>query len=68
MAQRLFISHCGVDNKIAKLFSNTLRKITLEQISPWFSSDDNRNGGLNQEYGLIKFLIKLTKVKLLFHC
>jgi len=46
MAHKFFISHYGGDKNIAELFSNALRRITLEQISPWFSSDDNRSGGL----------------------
>jgi hypothetical protein len=46
MEHRFFISHCGIDKNIAKLFSDALRRITLDQISPWFSSDDNMNGGL----------------------
>jgi len=46
MIHKFFISHYGGDKNIAELFSNALRRITLEQISPWFSSDDNRGGGL----------------------
>jgi len=46
MEHRFFISHCDMDKNIAKLFSDALRRITLGQISPWFSSDDNMNGGL----------------------
>ncbi len=39
MPHRFFISHYNGDKNIAEIFSNTLRRITLEQISPWFSSD-----------------------------
>lgn len=46
MEHKFFISHCGADKDIARLFSNALGRITLGQINPWFSSDDNMNGGL----------------------
>jgi len=46
MAHELFISHYNGDKNIAELFSNALGRITLGQINPWFSSDDNKNGGL----------------------
>ncbi len=46
MEHKFFISHYGGDKNIAELFSNALRRITLGQISPWFSSDDNGDSGL----------------------
>jgi len=39
MSHIFFISHYSKDKPIAELFSNALRRITLEQINPWFSSD-----------------------------
>jgi hypothetical protein len=46
MAQNFFISHSSGDKAIAELFSTALRRITLDQISPWFSSDDSGDSGL----------------------
>ena len=40
MSHNFFISHYSKDKPIAELFSNALRRITLEQINPWFSSDN----------------------------
>lgn len=46
MSHKFFISHYSGDKTIAELFSNALRRITLEQISPWFSSDATGGSGL----------------------
>ncbi|WP_047447819.1 toll/interleukin-1 receptor domain-containing protein [Alistipes sp. ZOR0009] len=46
MSQNFFISHYSKDKHIAELFSTALSRITLEQISPWFSSDNASNSGL----------------------
>jgi hypothetical protein len=58
---RFFISHYSDDKRIAELFSNALRRITLEQIVPWFSSDDNPESGLKP--GDIWFNQILAKIK-----
>ena len=46
MVHKFFISHYSGDKRIAELFSSALRRITLEQINPWFSSDAFGNSGL----------------------
>lgn len=46
MEHRFFISHYSGDKHIAELFSNTLRRVSLEQIQPWFSSDSDSGRGL----------------------
>ena len=61
---KFFISHFNKDRAIAELFSNALRRITLGQISPWFSSDKAGQSGL--ETGDIWFnqiLDKITQSK-----
>lgn len=64
MAHKFFISHYGGDKNIAELFSNALRRITLEQISPWFSSDDDRNSGLKPgDIWFNQILDKITQSK-----
>ena len=64
MIHKFFISHYGGDKEIAELFSNALRRITLEQISPWFSSDDNKNGGLKPgDIWFNQILEKITQSK-----
>jgi len=60
MVHKFFISHFSGDKKIAELFSNVLRRITLEQISPWYSSDDSGENGLKP--GDIWFNQILTKI------
>jgi hypothetical protein len=46
MAHKFFISHFIGDKIIAELFSTALKRITLEQITPWYSSDSAGNSGL----------------------
>lgn len=46
MSHKFFISHFSGDKVIAELFSNALRRITLEQITPWYSSDSSGDNGL----------------------
>ncbi len=61
---RFFLSHSSSDKKLAEVIAQTLKRITLNQISPWFSSDDSAPGGLQP--GMIWFnaiLEKLTKSK-----
>lgn len=60
MSHKFFISHYSKDKAIAELFSNALRRITLEQISPWFSSDSTGGNGLKP--GDIWFNQILTKI------
>jgi hypothetical protein len=60
MAHKFFISHFSGDKHIAELFANTLRRITLEQIDPWFSSDSTGDSGLKP--GDIWFNQLLTKI------
>lgn len=60
MEHKFFISHYSGDKAIAELFSGALRRITLEQISPWFSSDSSGGSGLKP--GDIWFNQILTKI------
>ncbi|MBK7095335.1 MAG: toll/interleukin-1 receptor domain-containing protein [Saprospiraceae bacterium] len=46
ITNKFFISHYSGDKNIAELFSNALRRITLEQITLWYSSDSGRDNGL----------------------
>ncbi|HXQ36466.1 MAG TPA: PAS domain S-box protein [Anaerolineales bacterium] len=46
MAPKIFLSHAGSDKKIAKLLAETLSRISLRQISIWFSSDPSAAGGI----------------------
>lgn len=46
MSHKFFISHYSGDNKIAKLLSDTLCRITLEMLSSWYSSDNSGDNGL----------------------
>jgi hypothetical protein len=64
MAHKFFISHFGGDKHIAELFSNALRRITLEQISPWFSSDSTGDSGLKPgDIWFNQILSKITQSK-----
>lgn len=60
MAHKFFISHYSGDKYIAEIFSAALRRITLEQISPWFSSDSSVTEGLRP--GDIWFTQILSKI------
>lgn len=44
---KFFISHSHDDNKITELLANLLKKITLDQIAPWYSSDKSASGGIS---------------------
>jgi hypothetical protein len=44
MKHRFFISHYSQDKEIADLFSEALKRITLEQISTWHSTESSNNG------------------------
>lgn len=44
MKHRFFISHCSQDKEIADIFSEALKRITLDQISPWYSTESATNG------------------------
>jgi hypothetical protein len=46
MNKNIFISHYSGDKEIAETLAKTLKKISLGQINPWFSSDDSPDGGL----------------------
>lgn len=64
MTHKFFISHYSGDKNIAELFSNALRRITLEQISPWFSSDDTGDSGLKPgDIWFNQILGKITQSK-----
>lgn len=39
MPHNFFISHYNNDKQLAEILSNALRRITLDQLCPWFSSD-----------------------------
>lgn len=60
MSHKFFISHYSGDKSIAELFSNALRRITLEQITPWYSSDSTGDSGLKP--GDIWFNQILTRI------
>ena len=42
----IFISHNYRDKKIAREIGNTIERISLELICPWYSSDESSKGGL----------------------
>jgi hypothetical protein len=64
MSHKFFISHCSKDKEIAELFSNVLRRITLDQISPWFSSDESSDNGLRPgDIWFNQILSKITQSK-----
>jgi hypothetical protein len=42
---KVFISHDSRDSRLAQVLGETLRRITLAQIDPWFSSDESAPGG-----------------------
>lgn len=46
MTHKFFISHFSGDKYAAQLISDALRRISLYQIQPWFSSDGTGEGGL----------------------
>jgi hypothetical protein len=46
MPHNFFISHYSGDKNVAEIFATSLRRITLQQIIPWFSSETLGNGGL----------------------
>jgi hypothetical protein len=61
---RFFLSHSSNDKKIAEIIAGTLKRITLNQIHPWFSSDDSGSGGLQAgEIWFNAILEKLSKSK-----
>lgn len=43
----VFISFSSVDEDVVKLFSNLIKRVSLNQIDIWFSNDKERNGGIN---------------------
>lgn len=59
-----FLSHSNKDKELARIIANMLKRITLNQIEAWYSSDDSGAGGLQP--GMIWFnaiLEKLSKSK-----
>ena len=46
MNHRFFLSHYSSDKNIVDIVSKTLKRITLNQIVPWFSSNESGTGGL----------------------
>lgn len=64
MSHNFFISHYSGDKSIAELFSNALRRITLEQITPWYSSDTSSGDGLRPgDIWFNQILSKITQSK-----
>lgn len=64
MPHKFFISHYSGDKSTAELFSGALRRITLEQISPWFSSDSSGGSGLKPgDIWFNQILEKITQSK-----
>lgn len=57
---RFFLSHSVRDKKLAEIIATALKRITLNQISPWYSSDDSGSGGLQP--GMIWFNAILEKL------
>jgi PAS domain S-box-containing protein len=45
MAPKIFLSHAASDGKIARILADTLKRISLDQIKFWFSSDPSASGG-----------------------
>ncbi len=45
MSQKLFISHSSEDKDLVKVLAKIIERVSANQISIWFSSDDARNGG-----------------------
>lgn len=43
---KIFISHDSRDYKVAKLIAAMLKRVSLGQLDPWYSSDDSPNGGI----------------------
>lgn len=46
MPLECFISHSSNDRNIAEIFSSALKRLSLQQINPWFSSDSTGANGL----------------------
>lgn len=46
MKKRFFISHFDGDKRIADLIAGSLRRVSLTQIDPWYSSDDSPGKGI----------------------
>ncbi|MHA8070809.1 toll/interleukin-1 receptor domain-containing protein [Aquirufa ecclesiirivi] len=64
MSHKFFISHYSKDRTIAELFSSALRRISLEQIDPWFSSDSTGDSGLKPgDIWFNQILAKITQSK-----
>jgi hypothetical protein len=61
MPHNFFLSHYNRDKVIAEIIGSTLSRISLKQISPWFSSDSSGDGGLKP--GNIWFNEILAKIK-----
>jgi len=56
-----FLSHYNGDRQIADIIATILKRVTLNQIQPWFSSDESGSGGLRP--GMIWFNSILEKIE-----
>lgn len=46
MAPKVFLSHDSRDEKVARVLTDTLSRISLDQVGIWFSSDPSPSGGI----------------------
>jgi hypothetical protein len=46
MSHKFFLSHFSEDKQIAEIISKLLRRLSLQQLLPWYSSDAAGDGGL----------------------
>jgi hypothetical protein len=66
MARTIFLSHNARDKPLADVISYTLRRISIEQIRPWFSSDDKADGGFSAgDFWYMEILRKIEKCNVL---
>ena len=66
MQHNFFISHYHGDMDIAELIARTLRRISLNQLNPWFSSDTSEYGGIKAgERWFIEIMNKLSESRAL---
>jgi hypothetical protein len=46
MNKKVFLSHAHDDKRLAEIISSMIRRVTLNQLDVWFSSDEQSTGGL----------------------